>query len=69
MAVVDVVVAKQNQTKDTRAKYTISHVTAGPEIRKRLEKLGPNELIRLKIDELYALLVNVDPHGSLFLSQ
>jgi hypothetical protein len=31
---------------------------------KRLEQLGPSELLRLKIDELYALL-NADPQASI----
>ncbi len=31
----------------------------------RLEQLGPNELLDLKIDELYALIVNADPLGSI----
>jgi hypothetical protein len=32
---------------------------------KRLEQLGPSELPRLNIDELYALLVNADPQASI----
>ena len=39
-------------------------VTTGSEILHKLEQLGPNELLRLKIDELYALIVNADPLGS-----
>ena len=31
----------------------------------RLEQLGLGELLRLKIDELHALLVNADPLGSI----
>ena len=31
----------------------------------RLEQLGPSELLRLKIDELHALLVNSDPLSSI----
>ena len=40
-------------------------VTTGSEIMQRLEQLGPNELLDLKIDELYALIVNADPLGSI----
>ena len=40
-------------------------VTTGSEILQRLEQLGPNELLDLKIDELYALIVNADPLGSI----
>ena len=43
----------------------IALVTTGSEILRRLEQLGPNELLRLKIDELYALIVNTDPIGSI----
>jgi hypothetical protein len=56
--------AKKNTTKDKRAKDTTSLVTTGSEILRRLEQLGPSELLRLKIDELHALLVNNDPLGS-----
>ena len=31
----------------------------------RIEQLGPSELLRLKIDELHALLVNADLLGSI----
>ena len=57
--------ATNGTTKDKRAKDTTSLVTTGSEILKRLEQLGPSELIRLKIDELYTLLVNNDPLGSI----
>ena len=40
-------------------------VTTGSEILQCLEQLGSNELLRLKIDELYALIVNADPLGSI----
>ena len=40
-------------------------VTAGSEILQRLEQLGPNELLRLNIDELDALLVYDDPQGTI----
>ena len=40
-------------------------VTTGSEILKRLEQLGPSELLRLNIDELHALLVNADPQASI----
>ncbi len=43
----------------------IALVTTGSEIMQRLEQLGPNELLRLKIDKLYALIVNADPLGSI----
>ena len=62
-------VAKKDQAKEKRAKDTPALVTTGSEILKRLEQLGPCELLRLKIDEfydeLYALLVNNDPRGSI----
>ena len=35
------------------------------DVLKRLELLGPSQLLRLKIDELHALLVNNDPLGSI----
>jgi 6-phosphogluconolactonase/glucosamine-6-phosphate isomerase/deaminase len=53
---------KKDQAKDKRAKDTTALVTTGSEIKKRLEQLGPSELLRLKIDDLHALLVNVDPN-------
>ena len=40
-----------------------SLVLAGSEILTRLEQLGPLELIRVKMYELHALLVNADPQG------
>jgi hypothetical protein len=57
--------AKKNQAKDKRARDTATLVTAGSEVLKRLEQLGPNELLRLKIDELHSLLVNADPLASI----
>jgi len=57
--------AKKDQAKDKRAKYTTALVTTGSEIMKRLEQLGPSELLRLKIDELYDLLVSNDPRGAI----
>jgi len=33
-------------------------MTTGSEIVKKLGQLGPSEMLRLKIDDLYALLVN-----------
>ena len=38
---------------------------AGSEVQKRIELLGPSELLRLKIDKLHALLVNTDPQASI----
>jgi hypothetical protein len=38
-------------------------ITTGSEILQRLEQLSPNELIRLKIDELHSLLIIADPQG------
>jgi len=63
--------ATKDQAKDKRARDTTALVIIGSEIMKRLEQLGPSELHRLKIDKLHALLVNVDPQGSMppFLSQ
>ena len=57
--------AKKDQAKDKRARDTSALVITGFEILKRLEQLGPSELLRLKIDELYALLVNADPQASI----
>ena len=57
--------AKKDQAKDKRARDTTAFGTAGSEILKRLEQLGPSELHRLKIDELHALLVNANPQGSI----
>jgi hypothetical protein len=56
---------KKNQAKDKRAKDTSALVLTGSEVLKRLEQLGPNELPRLKIDELHSLLVNADPQASI----
>ena len=39
-------------------------VTTGSKILQRLEQLDPNEQLRLKIYELYALTVNANPFGS-----
>ena len=64
VAVVAAAAAKKDTTKDKRAKDTTSLVTTGSEILRRLEQLGPSELLHLKIDELHALLVNIDPLGS-----
>ena len=64
VAAVVAAAAKKNTTKDKRAKDNTSLVTTGSEILRRLEQLGPSELLRLKIDELHALLVNSDPLGS-----
>ncbi len=57
--------AKKDQAKEKKARDTTTLVTTGSEILKRLEQLGPSELLRLKIDELHALLVNADPQGSI----
>ncbi len=40
-------------------------VTTGSKIRKRLKEVGPSEMPRLNIIELYALLVNAVPQGSI----
>jgi len=64
-AFVALVAAKKDTTKDKRAKDTTALVTTGSEILKSLEQLDLSELMRLKIDELYALLVNGDPLGSI----
>ena len=47
--------ANKNQAKDKREKYFTILVTAGSDILKRLEQLGPSEMLRLKIDELHAM--------------
>jgi hypothetical protein len=51
-----------------KAKDITALVTAaGSEVMKRLvEQLDPNKLLCLKIDELHALLVNVDPQGFIY---
>ena len=58
-ATIAAVAAKKDQAKNKRAKDTTALVTTGSEILQRLEQLGHGELLRLKIDELLALLVNV----------
>jgi len=65
VVVAPVVADKKGTTKDKRAKDTTALITTGSEIMKRLGQLGRSELARLKIDELYALLVNSDPLGSI----
>jgi hypothetical protein len=57
--------AKKDQAKIKKTKDNTALVTADSEILTRLEQLGPPELLRLKIDELHALLVNSDPLGSI----
>ena len=57
--------AKREQSKIKKTADTTILVTAGSEILTRLERLGPSELPRLKVDELHALLVNADPLGSI----
>jgi hypothetical protein len=59
------VAAKNDQAKDKRARDVTTLVTNGSEILQRLDQLGPNEMLRLKIDELHALLLNADPQGSI----
>ena len=56
-----VAAGKKDQAKDKRERDTTVLVTAGTEIPKRLQQLGPSKLHRLKIDELHALLVNAFP--------
>ncbi len=56
---------KKDETKEKRAKDITAFVTIGSEILRRLEQRGPDELLRLKVDELHALLVNADPQGSI----
>jgi hypothetical protein len=57
--------AKKDQAKTKKIKDTTVLVNTSSEILTRLEQLGPFELLRLKIDELLALLVNIDPLGSI----
>ena len=57
------VAAKKDQAKEKKARDTTALVTTGSE--KRLEQLGPSELLRLKINELHALLVNADHEASI----
>ena len=47
LAAAIVAAAKKNQAKDKRSKDTTALVTTGSEVLKRLEQLGPNELLRL----------------------
>jgi hypothetical protein len=49
--------------KKTRDTATLG--TTGSEILKRQERLGPKKLLRLKVDELHALLVNAYLQGSI----
>ena len=60
-----VVVAKKDKAKDKRVKDITALVTTASEILKRLDHLDPNELLRLKIDEVYAILVKADPQDSI----
>ncbi len=55
---------KKDKAKE-KARNTTALVTTGTEILKRLEQLGASELLRLKIVELYALIANGDPQGSI----
>ncbi len=55
--------AKKEQSKTKKTANTTVLFTTGSEILARLERLGPSELSRLKVDELHALLVNADPLG------
>ena len=55
---------KRDAATEKRARSTTALVTAGSEVLKRIEQHGRAELLRLKIDELHALIVNADPLGS-----
>ena len=55
---------KRYAAKKERAQSTTALVTASSEVLKRLEKRGRAELLRLKIDELHALIFNAYPLGS-----
>jgi hypothetical protein len=55
---------KRDAATEKKARSTTALVTTGSEVLKRLEQRGPSELLRLKIDELHALIVNADPLGS-----
>ena len=57
--------AKKDEAKTKKTKDITALATIGSVILTRLEQLGPPELLRLKIDELHALLVNSDPLGSI----
>jgi hypothetical protein len=59
------VVVKKDQAKIKKTKDTTALVPASSEILTRLDQLGPPELLRMKIDELHALLVSSDPLGSI----
>jgi hypothetical protein len=50
MASTSAIVAKQYEAKDKREKVITAFVTTGSEIPKRLEQLGPSELLRLNRD-------------------
>jgi len=56
---------KKDQAKDKRARNITALVTTGSEILQRLEQLGPYEMLRPKVDELHALLVNAYLQGSI----
>ncbi len=49
--------------KEKKTRDTTTLVTTSSEIMKRLEQLGTSELFRLKIDDVYALLVITDAQG------
>ena len=55
---------KRDAATEKRARSTTTLVNTGSEVLRRLEQRGPAELLRLKVDELHALIVNADPLGS-----
>jgi hypothetical protein len=57
--------AKNDDKKEKKAKETASQVIAGSELLKTIQRVGPNAIPRLSIADLWALLVNADPVGSI----
>jgi hypothetical protein len=54
---------KKEQAKVKKAKGTDIMVTVGAHLLKRIERHGPSEINRFKVDELHALLVRTYPQG------
>lgn len=57
--------AKNDDKKEKKAKETATQVIAGSELLKTIQRVGPNAIPKLSIADLWALLVNADPVGSI----
>jgi hypothetical protein len=55
--------AKDNkeQANEKKAKDTAIMVTVGAHLLEKIERHGPSEINRFKVDELHVLLVKADP--------